>query len=142
MKKLLTLSFLPTSVDTGLLLLRLITGATMIYLHGWGKLMAFQEKAGAFTSPIPQMPGNVAFGLMVFAEVLCAALLVVGLATRLAAFILAINMGVAFFVVHQAYPIFSKTAPAAGPGELAFLYFGGALVLFFTGAGRYSVDRR
>jgi putative oxidoreductase len=142
MNKLLHLSFLPTSVDFGLLLLRLLTGATMIYLHGWNKLIAFQDKVGTFTSPMPQLPGSVAFSLMVFAEVVCAALIVLGLLTRLAAFILIINMSEAFFMVHKGFPLFGKEAPPAGPGELAFLYLGGFLVLLFTGAGRFSVDRR
>ena len=142
MNKLLHLSFLPTSVDFGLLLLRLLTGATMIYLHGWSKLIAFQDKVGTFTSPIPQLPGNVAFTLVVFAEVVCAALIVFGFLTRLAAFILIINMSVAFFMVHQGFPLIGKTPPPAGPGELAYLYLGGFLVLFFTGAGRFYIDRR
>lgn len=142
MKKLLTLSFLPTSVDFGLLLLRLSVGATMLYVHGLNKLLQFQTLAPQFQSPIPQIPNQVAFGLMVFAEAICAALIFLGLMTRFAALVLAINMGVAFFMVHQGYPIFSKVAPAAGSGELAFLYLSGFLMLFFAGAGRFSLDRR
>ena len=61
---------------------------------------------------------------------------------RLASFILVINMSVAFFMVHKAFPLYGKEAPPAGSGELAFLYLGGFLVLLFTGAGRFSIDRR
>lgn len=137
MNKLLHLSFLPTSVDFGLLLLRLLTGATMIYVHGWGKLTNFQAMVGKFPNPIPQLPNEVALGLAVFAEVVCAGLIAIGLLTRLAAFILVINMSVAFFMVHKASLI-----PGPASGELALMYLGGFLVLLFTGAGRFSVDRR
>ncbi|HYF36322.1 MAG TPA: DoxX family protein [Prosthecobacter sp.] len=137
MNKLLHLSFLPTSVDFGLLLLRLLTGVTMIWVHGWGKLTGFQSMVAKFPNPIPGTPNELALGLAVFAEVVCAGLIVLGLFTRLAAFILIINMSVAFFVIHKA-----NLVPGPGSGELALLYLGGFLVLFFTGAGRYSVDRR
>jgi putative oxidoreductase len=136
MNKLLHLSFLPRSVDFGLLLLRLLTGVTMIWVHGWGKLTGFSTIAPKFPNPLPGMPNEVALGLAVFAEVVCAGLIVLGLLTRLAAFILVINMAVAFFVVHK-----MSLQPGPGSGELAMMYLGGYLVLLFTGAGRFSVDR-
>jgi putative oxidoreductase len=136
MMNLLRFSFLPRSADAGLLVLRLYLGLAMLLLHGWGKLMKFQSAAPGFTSPIPQLPGQVAYGLMVFAEVGCSILLIVGFLTRFASLTLLINMTVAFFVVHQ--------MQLSGPksGELAFLYLGGYLVLFLAGAGRYSADRQ
>jgi putative oxidoreductase len=67
-------------------------------------------------------------------EVGCAALLVIGLGTRLAALPLAFTMGVAAFVVHGADPWAKK--------ELAVLYGAVFLVFFFTGSGRFSVDGR
>ena len=109
MTKLFHLSFLPTSVDLGLLLLRLQVGGALLYLHGWGKVVGFQAKLAQFQSPFPWLPNQAGFGMMVFAEAVCAALIVLGLFTRLAALIVAINMAVAFFVVHKAV--------LAGPGS-------------------------
>jgi putative oxidoreductase len=43
-------------------------------------------------------------------------------------------MAVGFAVVHQ----MALSGPASG--ELAFVYLGAYLVLFFTGPGRFSLD--
>ena len=138
MKKLLTLSFLPASVDAGLLVLRLLTGASLVWLHGWSKLTGFNAVVQKFPNPLASMgiPTSVALGLAVFAEVVCAALIVLGLATRLAAFILVINMSVAFFMVHK--------GALSGPqsGELALMYLGGFFAILLAGPGKFSIDRR
>jgi putative oxidoreductase len=73
--------------------------------------------------------------LAIFAESVCALLVILGLATRWAALIIAIDVGSAFVFVHK----FRLTGQ--GNGELAFLYLGVMVVLFISGAGRYSVDR-
>jgi putative oxidoreductase len=136
MKKLLNLSFLPISANFGLLILRLVMGVTIAYVHGWAKLSGFQAMLGKFPNPIPQLPNEVALGLATFAEFFCACLVALGLFTRLAALILVINMSVAFFMVHK-----GNLVPGPGSGELALLYLGGFLTLVFAGAGKYSVDR-
>ena len=135
MMNLLRFSFLPRSTDAALLVLRLYLGLTMLLGHGWGKLLKFQTAAPGFPSPIPQLSPQVAYGLMVFAEVGCSALLIIGLLTRFASLTLLINMIVAFVVVHE--------MNIGGPksGELAFLYLGGFLALFLAGAGKFSADR-
>jgi putative oxidoreductase len=136
MMNLLRFTFLPQSTDLGLLVLRLYLGLSMLVLHGWGKLLKFQSASPTFQSPIPQLPSQVAYGLVVFAEVGCSVLLIFGLLTRFASLTLIINMSVAWVVVHQ--------MQLSGPksGELAFLYLGGFVVLFIAGAGRISADRR
>ncbi len=128
----LRLTFLPTSADFGLLLLRAIAGGSMLWLHGKDKLLNFEEKMGKFTVIV--MNSKVSLGLTVFAEVLCAGLLVIGLFGRFAALALAITMGVAFFKVHQ------MQLSGPGSGEMALLYFMGFATLFFTGPGKFSVD--
>jgi uncharacterized membrane protein YphA (DoxX/SURF4 family) len=64
----------------------------------------------------------------------CAALLVLGIATRPAAAVLAFTMTIAAFVI-------LADKDAAGK-ELALLYLTGAVALLFTGAGAYSFDAR
>ena len=133
MQKFLRLEFIASSPDVGLLLLRLWLGVSMLYLHGWEKLLNLFAGKTAFLDPlgIGEMPS---FVLTVFAEVLCSVFLLIGLWTRWAAVILAFTMGVAFFIVNSANP--------KGNGELAWLYFGGYLVLFVAGAGKFSVDKK
>lgn len=133
MQKFLRLEFVASSPDIALLLLRLWLGVSMLWLHGWGKLMALFAGKLSFADPlgVGEIPS---FLLTIFAEVICSVLLVVGLCTRWAAFILAFTMGVAFFVVNS--------ANLKGNGELAWLYFGGYLALFVAGAGKYSVDKK
>ena len=132
--KFFRLSFLPQSVDLGLLVLRLVLGLSMLILHGWPKLMGFSEKSGGFPDPFG-IGSPASLGLAVFAEVLCAALLVVGFLTRFAALSLTITMAVAFFVVHG-----SKLS-GDGNGELAFVYMIGYLAVLLAGGGKFAFER-
>lgn len=128
-------NFVPRSVDLSLLVLRVWLGLSMLVLHGWGKLAGFGGMAGSFADPIGlgKTPSLV---LAVFAEVFCAALLALGLATRFAALVLVILMTVAFFLVH------GRALSGPGSGEMAFLYLAGFLAIFIAGPGAYSVDRK
>ena len=128
----LRLNFLPASIDLGLLVLRVASAGSMLWLHGRGKLMDFEKAAEKF----PSILGNakVSLGLAVFAEVLCAGLLVLGLFGRFAALSLAITMGVAFVMVHK------MALTGAGNGEMAFLYLIPFATLVLTGPGKFSVD--
>jgi putative oxidoreductase len=135
MLKLLKLSFLPKSPDLGLLILRVVLGCSMLWLHGRGKMMNFSATAEKMNGLLG-LPGNVNAGLAVFAEVACSALLIAGLFTRFAALMLAITMGVAFFIMHKASLI-----AGPGSGELAMVYLVAYVTLLFTGAGKFSADR-
>ena len=135
MQKFFRLEFIPTNSDLGLLVLRLVLGASMVWLHGWSKMLNVVQGRMSFPDliHIGSVPSLL---LSVFAEVVCAALLVAGAFTRMAALVLGINMGVAFFIVNSA----RLTGPTNG--ELAFLYLTGCVVLLFAGAGKYSVDKK
>lgn len=115
----------------GLLLLRIAVGVMMIYGHGWGKLMAFSEKSSSFPDLLG-IGGPANMALAIGAEVFAAALIVLGLFTRVVAIPLAITMIVAAFIVHADDPFAKK--------ELALLYLSACLTLIFTGAGKFSVD--
>lgn len=116
----------------GLLVLRVGVGLFMLTAHGWGKLVNFGDLAGSFPDPIGigSAPSLV---LAIFAEVICAVLLVAGLGTRFAAVPLLITMLVAAFVVHADDPWAKK--------EFALLYAIPFLSLIFTGGGRFALDR-
>lgn len=119
------------ALSIGLLILRLAAGGMLIYGHGWGKLMHFAERSKTFSDPIG-LGSPVSLGLAVFAEVFCAALVMLGFATRLASIPPAFLFAVAGFVHHAADPFQKK--------ELAFLYLAVYLTLAFTGGGRFALD--
>lgn len=133
MKKLISLSFLPTSPDCGLLALRIWLGLSMFLLHGKGKLLDFAGQLEKFKGMgIPTVFGGAA----IVAESICAILLVLGLATRLSAAFLAATMAFAFYKAHKMVLV------GPGSGELAFIYLAGFVAILLAGAGRYSLDSK
>lgn len=135
MKKILQLSFIPLSTDLALLLLRIWYGAPLLILHGWPKLVGFSSMAGSFPDPLGVGPRNSLI-LALIGEVLCSALLIVGLFSRFAALGVAITMGVAFWGVHR------WSLSGEHNGEMAYVYLGVFVALLFAGAGRFSLDAR
>jgi putative oxidoreductase len=75
--------------------------------------------------------------LAVFTESVVAACLAIGLFTRLAAFILAVYMGVIVVFFQWQYGYFWTLKGYEYPLLWCLLY----LAIFFRGGGRYSVDR-
>ena len=134
--KFLHLNYLPRSADTALLLLRIWYGGALLLLHGWGKLTNFSSMAANFADPfgIGKTPSLV---LVIFAEVVCATMIALGMFTRAAALVATINMGAAFWFGHGA-----KLTGRGNDGELAFLFLGVFLALFFAGGGKFSVDSK
>ena len=118
------------SADTGLLILRLGLGLLMM-VHGWSKLIGFQEKAADFYDFLG-LGGEISLGLTVFAEFFCSLLLVVGLGTQLVLIPLTILAVVIVFDV--------KGGDSLGDKELPLLYLVGYVALLLTGPGRYSFD--
>jgi putative oxidoreductase len=119
-------------MDFGLLALRLGAGGTMLWQHGWPKLMGFADRMDSFPDPIGAGP-LVSLGLITLAETVCAALVLLGLWTRITTVPLVIGMAIAAFVVNGGKPFPQQ--------ELAVLFLMAFLTLFFTGSGRFSLDR-
>jgi putative oxidoreductase len=124
------LSYLPLSLDFGLLIFRVGAGLSLM-THGWPKLQNFSERASKFADPFGIGP-EISLGLVVFAEFFCSLLLAIGLYARLALIPLIINMATIVFVVHGDDPF--------GEKELAVLFLVSFAALFFTGPGKYSID--
>lgn len=116
----------------GLLLLRVGAGGMMLFGHGWTKLVDFAQIAPRFPDPLGLGSGTASLALAVFAEVFCAAAVMAGVATRLAAIPLAVTMLVAAFVVHSGEPFRER--------EAALLYLVPFVMLVLTGPGKFSVD--
>jgi putative oxidoreductase len=129
------LDFVPSSVDVGLLVLRLWLGLSLLLLHGWSKLAGFSKMAGEFYDPL-RIGHKNSLILAIVGEVVCSTLVVLGLFTRLGALGAAINMAVAFFLVHN------HVLKGRNSGELAFLYLAGFVTLFLTGPGGFALDAK
>lgn len=129
--------FLKTHIYLGylnlvLLFVRIGVGFLMM-THGvpkMQKLFAGGDIKFADTFGIGPTP---TLALVVFAEVICSALIILGLFTRLAVIPLTITMAIAAFVIHGSDPI--------GDKEASLMYLMIYLIILAAGPGRYSVDR-
>lgn len=130
-------------MSLALLGLRVSVGLFMLLGHGWNKFESFDKMKETF--PVSQFPlfswmnNATSLGAAIFGEVVCSALLILGLATRPAAAFFAITMAVAAFEIHADAPLFMAGGAAKEP---ALLYMIPALFLLLTGAGKFSCDAK
>jgi putative oxidoreductase len=110
--------------------LRIITGL-MIIEHGMAKLLGWPVVA-AFA----QLRLFSLLGLAGTLELVGGVLLILGLFTQPAAFILSGEMAVAYFMVHAPRSFF----PLINGGSLAIIYCFACLYLSTAGGGPWSVD--
>ncbi|MFK2821095.1 DoxX family protein [Flavobacteriaceae sp. LMIT009] len=118
--------------DLGLLFLRVGIGAMML-THGIPKINRLFADPIEFGDPIGLGP-TISLILALIGEVVAPALLIVGFKTKLAAIPAFITMAVAALIVHAEDPFGTK--------EKALMYALCFLVIFFTGAGKYSLDKK
>jgi putative oxidoreductase len=131
-----------STASLGILFLRVGTGLMMFLGHGLGKIQNFAKAKDSF--PVPDfLPLNlmshpVSLMATIGAEAVCSCLIILGLATRPAAFIFAFTMTVAAFHIHGSGPWF--LGGGDGPKEPALLYLIPAVAILLSGAGQYSLD--
>ena len=122
-----------------------VVAALMFLSHGLQKFNV--HMLGGFTPP-PNLPQLMWAGWI---ECIAGVLILVGLATRYAAFIASGEMAVAYFMSHAGTVLgpVANTQPGAGPhsffphlnnGEITVLYCFLWLYLAARGAGKYSLD--
>ena len=123
------------SDDTGKLILRLTIGILML-LHGIAKLSnGIDPISGMVASQ--GLPAFFAYGVYI-GEVLAPVLIIIGVFTRPAAAVVAINMIMAIWLAHMgAITTLGKTGGWAL--ELQGLFLFSAMALIFLGAGRLSM---
>jgi putative oxidoreductase len=110
--------------------LRIITGLLIIE-HGMGKIIGFPAYP-----PYAHVQPLSLIGAAGFIELIGGALLILGLFTRPAAFILSGEMAFAYFIAHAP----KDFHPLINGGTLAILYCFTCLYLAMAGGGPWSVD--
>ncbi len=116
--------------DIAILLLRIIFGGLFVY-HGFTKLISFNQILPMF----PDLVGigsRLSFILVIFAELVCGFLVLVGFLTRLTVIPIFITMSVAFFIAHA--------KDAFNVKELPYVFLLLSIVIFILGSGKYSID--
>ncbi|MEG2276278.1 MAG: DoxX family protein [Odoribacter sp.] len=116
--------------DIAILFLRLLLGGMML-THGWSKMISFVTLSTVFPDPLG-IGSQLSLGLVLFAEIGCSLLLILGCLTRLAILPLMFDMIVVLFMIDTTATFYQK--------ELPLLYLGMSIVLLWTGAYRYSLD--
>lgn len=111
-------------------LFRVFAGVLFL-LHGTQKTLGFPPSAQGGTMPIASLPGFA--GII---ELICGALIALGLLTGIAAFIASGEMAVAYFMAHASHNFW----PIVNKGELAVLYCFAFLYIASVGGGRFSLD--
>ena len=101
-------------------------------MHGVGKMERLISGSWNFADPIG-IGSDASFILVTFAEFVCAILVILGLLTRFAVIPLIIAMFVVVFIHSADQSISEKERP--------ILFLIAFLGLFFTGPGKYSIDR-
>jgi putative oxidoreductase len=121
--------------DYGKLTLRLMLGILMLF-HGQAKLLnGIAGIVGRIEAL--SLPGFLAY-FVFLGEVIAPLFLIVGVWTRIAAFLVAGNLVVAILLVHLG-DILTRSDNGAWGIELQAFYFFTACAIVMLGAGKYSV---
>ncbi|MCU4118534.1 DoxX family protein [Variovorax sp. N23] len=123
------------SDDTGKLVLRLALGI-LILLHGVAKISAGVSGVGGMLAS-HGLPSALAY-LVYVGEIVAPVLVIVGIYTRPAAWIIAINMVVALWLVHMK-DLFTIGKNGGWALELQGMFLFAAIAVALLGAGRLSV---
>jgi putative oxidoreductase len=109
---------------------RIVVGFLFMF-HGAQKILGLFGGMGGGTAPMISMPWIA--GVI---ELVGGILVMIGLLTRIAAFICSGEMAAAYFMVHQPQGLW----PIQNQGELAALYCFAFLYIAARGAGIWSAD--
>jgi putative oxidoreductase len=121
--------------DVGKLILRLTLGI-LILLHGVAKIMTGPGPIMSMVAKIG-MPPSLGY-LVYIGEVIAPVLLIVGVWSRLASAVIAINMVVAIWLAHKSQ-LFTLSSTGGWALELQAMFLMAAVAVMFLGAGRYSL---
>lgn len=132
MNKIFKTDFSTSQADAALLILR-IGVAVLMLTHGLPKLQMLLSGGEIKFPGVLGLSPVISLALVVFAEVVCSLLILIGFRTRLASIPLLFTMVVAVFVFHINDPFANQ--------ELGLLYLLLYLPLLILGSGKYSIDQ-
>jgi putative oxidoreductase len=130
------------AADAALLTMRTVAGLTLFFCSGVPKLFHLGSLISSGSDPLHL--GSLAPAAMIcaaFALGICTLLVVVGLATRYAALLIAISLMGTFFLIDRALPTNLLDPGHNSHPEVIWLYMSAYCALAFTGPGRFSMDR-
>ena len=131
MRKLLSTSYSSGAFNFAMLIQRVVTGLLLLIGHGLPKISNFSELSTNFYDPF-RISHRGSLILVILAELFCSMLLVLGLFTRIVAFIIVINLSVAVFIYHNGQPLKNV--------DLGAIYLTNVFTIMILGPGRISVD--
>ena len=132
MKKIFSTRYSDLSFNLSMFLIRAGFGFLLFYNHGLRKLMNFEERKHTFSDPL-NIGNSNSMMLVIFGEVFCALLLVLGLFSRLASFVLVVLFIVIIFVIHKGDPLKDI--------EMAILFLLVFITTLLCGPGKWSLDK-
>jgi len=130
MSKFLSTKYSAGAFNLGMLVLRIATGL-LLANHGYAKLVKFNGLKDKFMNFL-HLGSTTSLSLIIFAELVCGILLILGLFTRFACIPILIGMGVVVFVASNGH-IFAE-------GERGMVYLAATLTILLCGPGKISVD--
>ena len=120
------------NVDLGILAYRVLVAASLLFVHGFGKLSNLQEEAATFPDPF-KLGVKFTFCFAIFASVICPLMIMLGLLTRMATLGVAAVTLTGLFIVHLHDPLVVKDTP--------YMYSVAMMLIFIIGPGKYSIDQ-
>ena len=130
MIKFLSTKYSNGAFNFGMLVLRIATGL-LLANHGYTKLMKFSALKYKFMN-FMHLGSTISLSLIIFAELICGVLLILGLFTRFACIPIIIGMGVVVFVASNGH-IFAE-------GERGMIFLAATITILLCGPGKISVD--
>lgn len=119
------------SVSFSFFVLRIGVSISMIYLHGYPRLINFSKISSEFADPLG-FGTETSLALVVFAEFFCSLFLIIGLFTRWSCIPLIITMIVATWVINGGKGFIFQ--------EKSFVYLICYISLLISGGGYFSLD--
>ena len=131
MRKILSTSYSSGAFNFALLVQRVVTGLLLLIGHGLPKISNFTELSASFYDPL-RIGHRGSLILVILAELFCSMLMVLGLFTRIVAFVIVFELSVAVFIYHHGQPFKNV--------YLGAMYLTSVFTIIIIGPGRVSVD--
>lgn len=126
----------PARYDAALAIVRVVVGI-IFFVHGWQKLFVLSVAGvGGFFATIGIPAAPFMAGVVTIVELVGGLMLIAGAGTRIAGVLLAIDMLVAFYIVHLPNGFYVSE----GGYEFVFVLMAACIGFVLSGSGKYSVD--